>query len=110
MNIRLYIYNDEIGWARLTINGVEHIAADCRTSGYRKIEKTLEITTSHNTDAKEGSNRAMLGMCERDVKQGYAAAIDLEVEPIDKDWKEWGISHTVVPFDYERLVGLCPQE
>ncbi len=100
MKIRIYVYNQGVGWAQLEVLGKKHLTADTRD--YRKYNSTpsLELCTSGTTH-KDCEH--YIAMCERDVRSGYARAIDLEVEPLEKHWQSWGISHTVIPFDFELL-------
>lgn len=103
MKIRLYIYDQSIGWAQLEVLGKKHMSADVRDLKRYNSKPTIEICTSATTLASKNDNHAMIAMCERDVKQGYARALDIDAEPTEKSWQDWGISFTSVPFDFNTL-------
>ncbi len=108
MKIRLYIYNQGVSWAQLEVLGRKHLTADCRTFGYYKDQQTIELCTSSTTNK---DCERYIAMCERDVNSGYAKAIDLDVEPIEKDWPNaGGYCSTIIKFDYNLLLDMEPKE
>lgn len=106
MKIRLYIYEQSIAWAQLEVLGKKHLTADTRDYRKHNTNPSLELCTS-NTTSKDPE--PYIAMCERDVNQGYARAIDVEVEPLEIHWNENGLSYTVIPFDFNLLLDPIEQ-
>lgn len=92
MQLIVYFLNKKLHCITLTINGVQYCTADNRpTMG---DESEVCICTS-KTYAKDGKFELDEDMDEL-IAEGIVEKRVIDVEPIQTDWREWGISYTIV--------------
>ena len=93
MKLTVYFLKRKLHCITLTINGVEYCTGDNRpTYG---DESEVCICTS-KLYAKDGNVSDLDADMDGLIEEGIVVKREIEVEPISTDWKEFGISYTLV--------------
>jgi hypothetical protein len=93
MQLTVYFLNKNLHCITLTINGVEYCTADNRIT--RGDESEVCICTS-KTYAKDGNISDLDADMDLLIAEGIVEKREIDVEPTETEWKEWGISYTLV--------------
>ena len=93
MQLTVYFLDKKLHVITLTINGVEYAVADLRATAGDPTE--ICICTS-NTYAKKGNHTDCDADLERLIESGTVVKREIEVTPIEMDWRPYSISYTLV--------------
>ena len=86
-------FNGKIHCVTFSINGKEYCTADIRVTPGDPEEVTL---CTSNTYLKKGTSMDLDFYMDESIEAGRAIMREIEVEPVETEWKPYGISYTII--------------